>query len=154
MNRRWSPYWEKFDFNMSLSVIQNIFNICGPLNNETLPWVPVKGNWRIHRKSTIKHRKYFHSMGSHLTTSAWLQNYLQKQFSDYWIGTNGPSMYLAQSHDLTPLAFFIWGYLKNQIYAIPLITLEDLGVKVRAAGDIITLRQLNNIFLASSYISS
>ena len=41
---------------------------------------------------------------------------LNTLFNDQWIGTNGPIHWPPRSPDLTPLDFFLWGYLKNLLY--------------------------------------
>lgn len=42
-------------------------------------------------------------------------NYLNQHF-DEWIGRNGPIRWPPRSPDLTPLDFFLWGYLKTEVY--------------------------------------
>lgn len=43
---------------------------------------------------------------------------------------------------MTPLDFFIWGHLKNAVYATTPTTREDLETRVRQAIQSITPRQL------------
>ena len=45
------------------------------------------------------------------------------------ISKNGPP----RSPDLTPLDFFMWGYLKQQVYAAPPQTLQDLKRRITDA---------------------
>ena len=42
-----------------------------------------------------------------------------------WIGKGGPC-----SHDITPLDFFSWGYVKNKAYATPVRDPRDLRERV------------------------
>ena len=38
---------------------------------------------------------------------------LNEQFPGRWIGRDGPTPWPPRSPDLTPLDFFLWGYVKN-----------------------------------------
>lgn len=55
-----------------------------------------------------------------------------------WIGTNGPIAWPPRSPDLTPLDFFLWGTLKQYIYAEGPNTLQTLQNKI-----ISRIRELN-----------
>jgi len=37
---------------------------------------------------------------------------LNKKFGNHWIGLRGPQEWPSRLPDLTPLDFFLWGYLK------------------------------------------
>lgn len=63
---------------------------------------------------------------------------LTQMFDDRWIGRNGPWKWPPRSPDLTPLDFFLWGYIKSKVYNIPVRTREELEDRVRTA-----FRQLN-----------
>lgn len=41
---------------------------------------------------------------------------LNTEFGVRWIGTNGPVRWPARSPDLTPLDFWLWGYLQDLVY--------------------------------------
>jgi len=41
-----------------------------------------------------------------------VREFLQRQFPEKWIGTNGPLLWPPRLPDLTPLAFFYGGTLK------------------------------------------
>ena len=53
---------------------------------------------------------------------AWLDGKLE----DRWMGRGGPIPWPAQSPDLSPLNFWLWGYLKNKVYANVVTTLDKL----------------------------
>lgn len=59
--------------------------------------------------------------------------YLNERFGANWIGTNGPIRWPARSPDLTPLDFFLWAYLKDQVYITVPENLEDLKRRIRVA---------------------
>ena len=42
---------------------------------------------------------------------------LNERFTDAWIGRSGPIPWPTLSPDLSPLDFFLWGYIKNIVYA-------------------------------------
>lgn len=60
---------------------------------------------------------------------------LYQLFGDQWIGNGGPIRWPARSPDLTPLDFFLWGYLKDKVYGQgrPLTSKEDCQDKIRAS---------------------
>lgn len=41
---------------------------------------------------------------------------LNTHFGNFWIGNNGPVRWPPRSPDLTPMDFFIWGYIKDNLY--------------------------------------
>ena len=42
--------------------------------------------------------------------------FLNETFSDRWIGRDGPISWPPHSPDITPLDFFLWGYVKDTVY--------------------------------------
>lgn len=59
-----------------------------------------------------------------------VRNALNDMFEDRWIGRFGPKRWPARSPDLTPLDFFLWGAVKNEVYSQPRITQEELRNKI------------------------
>lgn len=60
---------------------------------------------------------FFHNDGAPPHNSAAVCQYLTNTYDDRWMGNNGPFKWPARSPDLNPLDFFLWGYIKNQIYS-------------------------------------
>lgn len=58
-------------------------------------------------------------------------NFLHQTFPNRWIGRRGPTEWPARSPDLTPVDYFLWGYLKNKIYAEKPNNIDDLKEKIR-----------------------
>ena len=61
---------------------------------------------------------------------------LNKHLPKKWIGRRGPIEWPPKSQDLTPMNFFLWGYLKNQVYnkkvyVKKLRTVEDLKIRIQ-----------------------
>ncbi|XP_076392768.1 uncharacterized protein LOC105662516 [Megachile rotundata] len=55
---------------------------------------------------------------------------LNRMFPNRWIGRGGPIYFLARSLDLTPLDFFLWGYLKNKVYTEPPTTMANMRDRI------------------------
>lgn len=74
---------------------------------------------------------------------------LTRIFEDRWIGPNGPWRWPPRSPDLTPLDFFLWGFIKTEVYSTPVNNLEDLANRVRRAfGQLdnnLIRRSINNV---------
>ena len=58
---------------------------------------------------------------------------LTKTFGNRWIGRGGPVNWPARSLDLSPLDFFVWGYMKNQVYSSPVDSEMELIQRIHAA---------------------
>ena len=59
--------------------------------------------------------------------------YLDDVFQDAWIGRGGPTAWPARSPDITPLDFFLWGYVKDRVYKTPVDDIDHLKDKIREA---------------------
>lgn len=64
----------------------------------------------------IGHPIFFQQDGApaHYTTP--VRHWLDCWFPNRWIGRSGPIPWPARSPDLTPLDYFLWGYLKHKVY--------------------------------------
>lgn len=148
---RQGNFQERFGFNVWMGILGN--RIVGPiffdgqlngqrylnfLQNdveEFLDNLPIENLRLVH----------FQQDGAPPHNSRAVTDYLQIRFGNRWIGTNGPVRWPARSPDLTPLDFFAWGHVKDQVYSTPPTTLEDLQNRVSRAIDSITPAQLNNV---------
>ena len=52
--------------------------------------------------------------------------YLDTPFPHRWIGRRGEIEWPAKSPDLTPLHYFLWGYLKGKVYSTQPQSLDEL----------------------------
>ncbi|CAI6348722.1 unnamed protein product [Macrosiphum euphorbiae] len=86
---------------------------------------------------------YFQLDGAPAHNAIIVKNYLNEIFPNRWIGTNGVIPWPARSPDSTPLDFFLWGHLKNVVYADPPINLQDLKNKIRLACSNLRREQIN-----------
>ena len=62
-----------------------------------------------------------------------VRNWLNANFQDRWIGRAGPQEWPARSPDLTPCDFFLWGFLKEQVYKTNPKNLDDLELSITEA---------------------
>lgn len=51
---------------------------------------------------------------------------LRRLFGNRWIGTNGPILWPPRSPDMTPLDFYLWGHVKNEVYKTRYATVDEL----------------------------
>ena len=60
-----------------------------------------------------------------------VREWLNAQFPGKWIGCRGSHEWTARSPDLTPCDFFLWGWLKEQVYSTKPRNLEELEERIR-----------------------
>ena len=59
-----------------------------------------------------------------------VREWLNEQFPGTWIGRRGAIEWPARSPDLTPLDFFLWGYLKSKVYKTPPANIQELKCRI------------------------
>lgn len=62
-----------------------------------------------------------------------VREFLNRNFQQRWIGRGGPVAWPARSPDLTYPDFFLWGYLKNTVFAEAPTTRENMIERIRVA---------------------
>lgn len=75
-----------------------------------------------------------------------VRNLLNQTFKDRWIGRNGPIAWPARSPDLTPLDYFLWGYVKELVYSREPKTIADLKRVISEALESLTQQLCQNTF--------
>lgn len=73
-----------------------------------------------------------------------VRDFLNDNFPDRWIGRDGPTPWPPRSPDITPLDFFLWGYIKDFVYSAPTPDVETLTFRIRAAIASVTPEMLDN----------
>lgn len=68
-----------------------------------------------------------------------VREFLNETFPQRWIGRGGFIPWPPRSPDLNPLDFFLWGYIKEKVYATEIQNEEDLRLKINNA--VLQLRQ-------------
>ena len=59
-----------------------------------------------------------------------VREWLNAQFFRKWMGCHGSHKWSARSSDLTPCNFFLWGWLKKQVYSTKPRNLEELEGRI------------------------
>lgn len=73
---------------------------------------------------------YFQQDGAPPHYSLAVRNYLDDTFGRRWIGRAGPLAWPARSPDLTPCDFWLWGMVKERVYATRPIDINDLKERI------------------------
>lgn len=88
----------------------------------------------LERLTLANHRKiWYQHDGAPPHNHQMVKMYLNETFYDQWFGTDGPQLWPPRSPDLTPMDFFVWGYIKNEVYSHTPTTKEDFQQRVRTA---------------------
>jgi len=74
-----------------------------------------------------------------------VRNFLNQRFPGRWIGRRGPVEWPPRSPDLNPLDYFLWGYLKSEVYRNRPRTIDALRENIIAACGQITPVMLQNV---------
>lgn len=106
------------------------------LGNEMMP--------ELHARNYSAENVVFHQDGAPSHFSGAVKNWLGENFGE-WIGRGGGLGWPPRSPDLTPLDFFLWGYIKNIVYEEPSETLEELKRKILDAFSTVTAEMLKNV---------
>lgn len=59
-----------------------------------------------------------------------VRTYLDLVFPNRWIGRNGPVAWPPRSPDLTPLDFFLWGFLKDKVFRTKPEDLQEMRDRI------------------------
>lgn len=92
---------------------------------------------------------WFQQDGAPAHNSRDVRNYLSGQFPEKWIGTHSTISWPARSPDITPLDFFLWGYIKDRVYTDQFENEEQLQMCVTEAFNSISPEMLSNVLDAT-----
>jgi hypothetical protein len=83
------------------------------------------------------------------------ENFLTCIFLGVGIGRDGPIPWPPRSPDITPLDFFLWGYVKGIVYKTktPVSSLHELKLRIVAAIETATPEMLENTWREIEYLS-
>ena len=76
---------------------------------------------------------------------------LNATFQDRWIGRGGPIRWPPRSPDLTPLDFFLWGYVKDRVFVPPVNDLPDLRARIRETIATVPMDMLERTWQETEY---
>ena len=65
-------------------------------------------------------------------------------FPNGWIGRNGLTPWPPRSPDITPLDFFLWGYVKDKVFSTPVPDITNLKERITVGFATITEDLLEN----------
>lgn len=74
-----------------------------------------------------------------------VREWLEENFPNRWIGRGGPISWPARSPDLNPLDFFVWGFIKQKVYATPPPNAEEVRIRINTAVLQITPEKLERV---------
>jgi hypothetical protein len=60
-----------------------------------------------------------------------VRDFLDVAFTSRWIGRGGPIPWPPRSPDLTPMDFFLWGYVKDKVFQEQVTNVADLKRRIR-----------------------
>lgn len=75
-----------------------------------------------------------------------VRQFLDETFPDRWVGRGGAIRWAPRSPDLSPLDFFLWGHIKNNIYKSPIKNLDELKTKIDYEIRMVSKETLRNVF--------
>jgi len=70
--------------------------------------------------------------------SCFVTDALNERLPDAWIGRGGPIPWQPQCPDLSPLYFFLWGYIKNIVFAEKIRNIQHLQDRITSAIETVT----------------
>lgn len=90
---------------------------------------------------------HFQQDGCPAHSTRLITNFLNQHFPERWIARHGPIHWPARSPDLTPMDFYLWGYLKQKVYSYDLHdNIDLLKQKIRDAVDEINPMTIAKVF--------
>lgn len=78
-----------------------------------------------------------------------VQNFLNETYPDRWIGRGSLFHWPARSPDLTCLHFYLWGRLKDLVFANRPTTMDDMIIRIRNAIRSISVAEIETSVLST-----
>ena len=102
--------------------------------------------WPIIQRKRQASKIFFQQDGAPAHYSLMARNWLNERLPNRWIGRRGPIEWAARSPDLTPLDFFLWGYVKQKVYQQNIKDLNDLRQSITVTINSIKPDVLKRVF--------
>lgn len=77
-----------------------------------------------------------------------VQNFLNNNYGNCWIGRGGPITWPPRSPDMTPLDYFLWGYIKCKAYEVEPTTPENMQQRIHTI-----IREIDENFILRAILS-
>ncbi len=101
---------------------------------------PILQKKRLHKKITFQQD----SAPPHFSKE--VREWLNKNLNDRWIGRGGPISWAPRSPDLTTLDFYLWGYIKSNVYKTKVEDICQLKNRIEKEIKAIKKETLQNVF--------
>lgn len=75
-----------------------------------------------------------------------VRSYLDEKLPHRWIGRGGPIPWPPRSPDLTPLDFFLWGYVKDFVFSEEITSLSHMKERINQAIEGISTETLEKVW--------
>lgn len=99
------------------------------------------GKFHISTTQSFSFMTFFEQDGAPPHWGTIVYSSLNDYFTRWWIGWRGPILWSPRSHDIMPLDFFLWGFVKNTAYGRKVLNIDDLKARITfaiAAVDMLT----------------
>ncbi len=100
----------------------------------------------ILKKKRLDKKVIFQQDGAPPHFSKQVRAWLGENFDGRWIGRGGPISWAPRSPDLTPLDFFLWGFIKTKVYTRTVVDIDDLKNRIEEEIKSIKKETLQNVF--------
>lgn len=77
-----------------------------------------------------------------------VRDYLNTQYPNCWIGRRGPVAWPPRSPDMTPMDYFLWGYIKCKVYQTEPTTVENMQQRIQTV-----IAEMNEGFVIRAVLS-
>ena len=77
--------------------------------------------------------------------------FLDATFPNRWIGRDGTTPWPPRSPDITPLDFFLWGYVKDKVFSTPVPDITNLKARITDTFAVVTEDMLENMWREIDY---
>lgn len=102
----------------------------------------------LHQQNVSMRTAWLQQDGATAHTSKKTIQLLNKTFKKRFISKHGPVAWPPRSPDLTVPDFFLWGFVKSQVYATPVHSIAQLKRRIRSCINSIPLQTLKKVMEA------
>ncbi|CAF1240464.1 unnamed protein product [Didymodactylos carnosus] len=100
----------------------------------------------IMQRKRLHNKMIFQQDGAPPHFSKEVRAWLNDKFNGRWIGRDDPISWAPRSPDLTPLDFFLWGYIKPKVYKTKVNDIAELKERIEQEIKGIKKETLENVF--------
>ncbi|PSN47232.1 hypothetical protein C0J52_16550 [Blattella germanica] len=139
-----------------------MFNFNGTVNrHDYVYWAPENPHVRVDNAVNLQGVHVWCGLSSRGLIGAFLfdatitgEVYLEMDnLQGRWIGRRGPIEFPPRSPDLTPMDFYLWGTVKDEVYRRKSRTREELRQEITAACAAISIETLTDMVVATAHRS-